>query len=215
MKKSETKLSKERVLAYIRVSTDRQDIGNQRLEILEYARKHKMNIDEFIEVELSSRRSEKDRRIEELQSKLKAGDTLITTELSRLGRSTAQVITLINRLVDMKTRIIILKQGIDIKGKQDMQSKVMITMFSLFAELERDLISARTREALASKKAQGIRLGKPKGTIQSSKFDKDVEKIKELLGYGLSVRKLSRVLGYNNHIGLNNFIKKREIAASI
>jgi hypothetical protein len=66
-------------------------------------------------------------------------------------------------------------------------------------------------EALASKKDQGIRLGKPKGTIQSSKFDKDVEKIKELLGYGLSVRKLSNVLGYNSHIGLNNFIKKRAI----
>ena len=72
-----------------------------------------------------------------------------------------------------------------------MTSKVMITLFSLFSELERDLISLRTKEALASKKAQGLQLGKPKGTVQKSKFDRDVAKIKELLALGLSVRKIA------------------------
>jgi DNA invertase Pin-like site-specific DNA recombinase len=81
-------------------------------------------------------------------------------------------------------------------------------VISLFGELERDLVSLRTKEALAAKKAQGIKLGKPKGTIQESKFDKDVEKIKELLGLGLSVRKIARLLGYNNHIGINTYIKR-------
>lgn len=93
----------------------------------------------------------------------------------------------------------------------DMTSKVMITLFSLFAELERDLISLRTKEALASKKAQGIRLGKPKGTVQKSKFDQDVIKIKELLALGLSIRKIAIFLGYSNHIGLNTYIKKRQL----
>jgi DNA invertase Pin-like site-specific DNA recombinase len=84
-------------------------------------------------------------------------------------------------------------------------------LFSLFSELERDLISLRTKEALANKKAQGILLGKPKGTIQKSKFDNDLDKIKELLNLGLSVRKIAIFLGYTNHIGLNTYIKKRNI----
>ena len=87
----------------------------------------------------------------------------------------------------------------------------MLTLFSLFSELERDLISLRTKEALASKKRQGYVLGKPKGTLQKSKFDKDIEKIKELLGYGLSMRKMAKVLGYTNHIALNTYIVKRDI----
>lgn len=95
-----------------------------------------------------------------------------------------------------------------------MQSKVMITLFSLFAELERDMISLRTKEALAAKKAQGLNLGKPKGTLQKSKFDKDAEKIKELLGYGISARKMSKVLGYSSHIALNTYINKRELRPS-
>ena len=82
---------------------------------------------------------------------------------------------------------------------------------ALFAELEKDLISLRTKEALAAKKKQGIKLGKPKGTIQKSKFDKDQEKIKELLDLGLSVRKIAGILGLSNHIGLNTYINKRNL----
>jgi len=81
--------------------------------------------------------------------------------------------------------------------------------------LERDLISLRTKEALASKKRQGQILGKPRGTIQKSKFDKHVEKIKELLEYGLSVRKIASVLEYNNHIALNIYINKRKIKENL
>ncbi len=204
-----------KVLAYVRVSSIKQDVDNQRLEILEYARKHDLKVDEFIEVELSSRRTEKERRIEELKEKLQSGDVLITTELSRLGRSTVEVLSLINALIQLKVRIIVLKQGLDIKGNHDMQSKVMVTMFSLFSELERDLISVRTKEALASRKRRGMVLGKPKGTIQKSKFDANLDKIKELLGYGLSVRKMSKVLGYSNHIGLNKYLNKRNIKAAV
>ncbi|WP_233588721.1 hypothetical protein [Legionella sp. km535] len=87
----------------------------------------------------------------------------------------------------------------------------MITLFSLFSELERDLISLRTKEALANKKAQGIQLRKPKGRIQKSKFDKDQERIKELLTLGLSVRKIANLLGFSNHIGLNTYVKKRNL----
>lgn len=95
-----------------------------------------------------------------------------------------------------------------------MNSKIIVTLFSLFSELERDLISLRTKEALAAKKAQGLQLGKPKCTIQKSKFDKDIDRIKELLSYGLSIRKIAKVLNYNNHISLNTYINRRNIKES-
>jgi len=200
-----------KIYAYLRVSTDKQDISNQRLEILEYARLRDMKIEDYIKSEMSSRRTAKERKIDELMERLQPGDTLIISELSRLGRSTAEVLTLINALIANKIRTIIIKQSIDLKGDHDMTSKVMVTLFSLFAELERDLISLRTREALAAKKRQGIQLGKPKGTIQASKFDKDKTKIQELLNYGVSVRKIAKYLGYPAHRGLASYIKTRKL----
>jgi DNA invertase Pin-like site-specific DNA recombinase len=197
-----------KIVAYLRASTDKQDLSHQKLEILEFARKQGIHIDEFVEITVSSRKTSKQRRIDELLDNLNQADTLVITELSRLGRSTAEVIDLVNALIKQKIRVITIKQNLDIH-QHDMNSKIIITLFSLFAELERDLISLRTKEALAAKKAQGQSLGKPKGTIQKSKFDKDVPKIQELLGYGLSVRKIASVLGYSNHIALNTYIKKR------
>ncbi len=197
-------------IAYLRTSTDKQDLNNQKLEILEWARKKDLKIDEFVQITMSSRKTRKQRRIEEVLQMLADSDTLIVTELSRLGRSTAEVIALVNELVARNIRVIILKQNLDI-SQHDMSSKIIITLFSLFAELERDLISLRTKEALAAKKQQGKTLGKPKGTIQKSKFDADLERIKDLLKLGLSVRKIADLLGYNNHLALNTYITKRQL----
>ena len=202
-----------KTIAYIRTSTDQQDLNNQKLEIFEFAKKNKLEVNDFIEMTISSRKTSKERRIDEMLSVLDDADTLIVTELSRLGRSTAEVIGLVNELIKKQVRVIAIKQNLDMK-EQDMTSKVMITLFSLFAELERDLISLRTKEALSNKRAQGIQLGKPKGTVQKSKFDQDVVKVKELLALGLSVRKIAIFLGYTNHIGLNTYIKKRELRKS-
>ncbi len=199
-----------KIVAYIRASTDKQDLDNQKLQILEFARKRNLKIHEYVEITISSRKTSKQRRIDELTKKLSNSDCLIVTELSRLGRSTAEVISLINELVRRSIRVIVIKQNLDI-AQHDMSSKIIVTLFSLFAELERDLVSLRTKDALAVKKAQNIKLGKPEGTIQKSKFDKDVERIKELLGLGLSVRKTAKLLGYSNHIALNTYINKRNI----
>lgn len=203
-----------KTIAYLRASTDKQDLNTQKLAILEFAQSRRLQIDEFVAITVSSRKTSKQRRIDELLEKLHALDTLIVTELSRLGRSTSEVIGLVNELVRRNIRVIIIKQNLDLRpgdaaNGSDMTAKVMITLFSLFAELERDLVSLRTKEALAAKRSQGVRLGKPKGTIQASKFDQNKPRILELLGYGLSVRKIARVLGYSNHIGLNTYIKKR------
>lgn len=153
------------IIAYLRTSTDKQDLDGQRLQILDYARSQKIHIDDFIAVSMSSRRSAGERRISELLGRLSAGDTLLVTELSRLGRSTGQVISLIDDLLETGIRILILKENLTLdRSQDDLQALTMVTMLSLFAEMERMMISRRTKEALATKKAQGIQLGKPKGT---------------------------------------------------
>jgi DNA invertase Pin-like site-specific DNA recombinase len=185
-------LSMQQTLAYLRTSTDKQDLNNQKLEILEYARKNSLHIDDFIAIAISSRKDRRARRIEELLKKLKSGDTLIVTELSRLGRSTGEVISLIDELIANDITILILKQHLQLdKQQDDIQSITMITMLSLFAQMERSMISRRTKEALAAKKAQGIVLGKPKGTIQRTQFDAERERIVELLRLGVSIRKIA------------------------
>jgi len=197
-----------KVTGYVRVSTVRQDADNQRHEILEYANKNHLHIDDFIEVEISSRRDKKQRRITELLEKLDSGDTLIVSELSRLGRSTSEVIDIVNELIAKEIKFVAIKQGLNISGQHDMQSKVMVTMFSLFAELERDIISERTKAALAAKKAGGKKLGKPKGTLQESKLDPHQERIKEFLKHGVAKSAIARMLG-TSRTNLVSYIKTR------
>lgn len=205
-----------KTLAYLRTSTDKQDLSNQRLEILEYARRNDLHIDDFIEISISSRKTRRARRIDELLGKLHIGDTLIVTELSRLGRSTGEVISLIDELLANDISVIVIKQNLRLnKHQDDMQSITMVTMLSLFAQMERMMISRRTKEALAAKKAQGVILGKPKGTIQASQFDKDRERIVELLNLGVSIRKIAlQHLQYGDPSSLHYFVRTRRLKAA-
>jgi len=202
-----------KILAYLRTSTDKQDLNNQRLEILEYARRNDFRINDFIEISISSRKNRRLRRIDELLQKLSVGDTLIVTELSRLGRSTGEVISLIDDLMGSDITVIIIRQNLKLdKHQDDMQSITMVTMLSLFAQMERTMISRRTKEALATKKAQGVILGKPKGTIQTSQFDKDRERILDLLNLGISIRKIAlQHLQYGNPSSLHYYIRTRNL----
>ncbi|HOD97386.1 MAG TPA: recombinase family protein [Syntrophales bacterium] len=199
-----------RVIAYVRVSTDEQDVNKQRHEILEYAHQNKMTIDEFIMITVSSRKAAKDRRIEELMEKLAPEDTLIISELSRLGRSIAEVIGLVNGLVERNVRLIAIKQNIDLAGKHDTTSKVMVTVFSLLAELERDLVSQRTKAALAALKAQGKKLGRPVGTKGKSKLDGKEPEIIAFLDKRVPVAAIARILGCSRP-GLLNFMENKKI----
>lgn len=198
-----------KTVAYLRASTDKQDIQNQKYEILDYANTRSLKVDEWVAITISSRKTTKQRRIDELLEKLQDSDTLIVTELSRLGRSTAEVIGLVNELIGRQIRVVVIKQNLDL-NQHDMSSKIITTIFSLLAELERDLISLRTKEALAAKRAAGIKLGKPKGTVQESKFDEQRERIEELLGLGVSIRRIAyKHLGLKSHNGLSTYIQKR------
>lgn len=201
-------------IGYIRISCNKQDLTNQRYEILAYAQKNHIEVDELIEIEISSRKDKDKRRITELFEKLQPEDTLIVAELSRLGRSTVEVLNMVNALIEKKVRFIGIKQNLIINGKNDMQTKIMITMFSLFAELERDLISQRTIQALASKKAQGITLGRPKGSLGASKLDDKKEQIQELLKHKVAKSAIARILGVSR-TNLLDYIKSRKIQEAI
>lgn len=174
-----------RVIAYLRISTGEQDINGQKLELHEYARRNDIQINEFVEVEISSRKSTKARKIDELLENLQSGDLLLVSEISRLGRSVGQIIQIVDTLIKKQVRFIAVKESIKINGKQDIQTKTMITMFGLFAEIERDLISERTKQGLAAARKKGKILGRPKG-FGKSKLDAFRLEIEALLKNGSS-----------------------------
>ena len=200
-----------KTIAYIRVSTDNQDYQNQKFEILNYCDKTGMKVDKWLEVEMSSRRPAIDRRIDELVKSLKSHDRLLVSELSRLGRSTGEVIQLIKNLSDHKIEFIAVKQGfrINSQNNKDMSSKVMVTIFSLLAELERDLISERTKMGLARAKASGKKLGRPKGPGKS-KLDGKEDIIKGFLEKGVTRANIAKILDVSWGT-IDNFIKTKNL----
>lgn len=199
-----------KTLGYLRVSTVKQDVQNQKLEILSYANTNKITVDDFLTVEMSSRKTMKERRIDELLSMLDDGDTLIVSELSRLGRSLGEIIEIVDNLIKKQVRFIAVKQGMTINGRNDIQTKVMITMFGLFAEIERDLLSERTKMGLENARAKGKKLGRPVGRLGKHKLDGKEDEIKELLGYRVSKAAIARKLGVSRTC-MVDFIQKRNI----
>eukprot|EP01156_Anaeramoeba_ignava_P011733 Anaeramoba_ignava/a484839_10.p1 GENE.a484839_10~~a484839_10.p1 ORF type:complete len:201 (-),score=34.23 a484839_10:135-737(-) len=198
-------------LGYVRVSTEEQDIKNQELEIRRYADNKDLDINKFIQLEISSRKNEKDRKINELKSTLSEKDNLIVSELSRLGRSTKEVLFLLDELKEKGVIVHLIKQNMIIdKNSNDPMSKLLITLLASFGELERDLISQRTKEALKSKKESGVILGRPLGSTGKSKLDGKEEQIKELLEKGLTKTAVSKLFGCDRST-LNNFIRKRSL----
>ena len=154
-----------KTVAYLRVSTAQQDLRSERLASLEYARKHNFRIDDFIETTASGLASEKRRPLDELLNVLQRGDRFVVSELSRLGRSLGQIVAILDALTKAGVAFVAMNENIRVDGKRDIQTKVMTTLFALFAEVERDLISERTREGLAQARASGRKLGRPKGSL--------------------------------------------------
>lgn len=199
-------------VGYIRVSTDKQDSENQRAAILEYAHSHRLLVDDIIDVTISSRKDMARRRIDELLTLLQPGDVLLVSELSRLGRSIEEVIHITNSLIASGVRLIAIKQCLDVR-EHDMSSKVVMTVFSLLAELERDLISTRTRMALAARKAAGVKLGRPKGSTSASKLDEKKDTVVELLKHKVAKAAVARMMKVSRST-LDEFIRSRKILES-
>lgn len=202
-----------KTLAYLRVSKDTQDVRNQKLAILEFAQQEQISVDQFVEITVSSRKSTKERRIDQILEQLSSGDTLIVSELSRMGRSVGEIITIVDTLSGRKIRLLAVKEGIRLDGEESLQTKVMVTMFSLFAEIERELISMRTKEALAAARAKGTKLGRPKGSKGKSKLDGKEEEIKKLLKLKVSKASIAKITGVDRGT-LYHFIKSRGLVSN-
>ena len=199
-----------KTVAYLRVSTRSQDLANQKLSILEFSQKRRITVDASIESRVSSRKSPLERRIDEMLGTLQPGDRLLVSELSRLGRSLSQVIQIVETLVRRKIRFIAIKEAIEFDGKQDLQTKVMIALFGLFAEVERDLISERTKEGLAAARAKGRLLDRPKGALGKSKLDGKEQEIRILLHKQVSMASIAKILGVSR-TAMHHFINSRQL----
>jgi len=196
---------------YIRVSTDKQDLTNQKHEILEYANNEEMSNVNFIEETISSRVKFEKRDISNLILKMQEGDILLVTELSRIGRSTMEVMSIFKMLIERGVKTHIIKSNFKIGADEDkITSAVLIFAFGLAAELERELISQRTKSALAKKKSEGMVLGRKKGQKVKSKLDGKEESIKGLLEKKVSVASIAKI----HNVGrttMTSFIKSRKL----
>src|SRR5574344_1505622 len=170
--------------AYIRVSTDKQTLENQKHKILEFAFNKKIQIEDFIEVEVSSRKNQKERLIEDLFLKLKENDTLVVTELSRLGRNMLEILNLIEKFNSKNIKLIFINQP-ELSTDNSALSNLLISIYGYFAQTEREIISERTKQGLAVARAKGKVLGRQKGQIVKSMYDEHKEKIEELLSLNL------------------------------
>jgi len=193
--------------AYIRVSTDKQDVENQRYEILKYANERKLGNVEILEETVSGRKSWKERKLGKLVDRIQKGDILIVTELSRLGRSMLEIMELLSILLRKGVELHVVKSNQVLKD--DLQSKVFAMAFSIAAEIERELISQRTKEALRRRKAEGKPLGRPKGS-RSSSLDKYYDEIKELLEKGVSISSIAKIIG-KSYPTVYSYVKRRNL----
>ena len=197
-----------KIFTYVRNNQNNLKYTQEQKESIDkYIKKHNITVFKDIEINISTPSEE--RNILELLKNCEKNSTIIVSNLNVFGRSIETILEIVKFLLANKIRIIVVEQNLDLLDDKDMLTQMILGVISMTVSLEKDLMSLRTKEALTAKKLDGISLGKPKGTIQKSKFDLQRDKIEELLGVGLSVRKISKLLGYNNHIGLNNNEKKR------
>lgn len=183
-----------KVIAYTRISTDQQDLEKQKHLLLDYAQKQGWLIDEFIDVTVSSKKSPRKRKIEELLEKLTQGDVLLVAELSRLGRNMLETLNIINTLSEKGIRLVFVRQPE--LSTTATHAKLLLAIYSYFAESEREYISIRTKQGLKAAKAKGVKLGRPKGSKNKKcrVLDSHKEAIKKYLELGINVSDISKII---------------------
>lgn len=178
--------------AYLRVSSDQQDTHNQKFGLLEYCNNRNINPVKFIEDTASGKIAWKERAIGSILEKAIKGDLILVSEISRLGRSTLQVLEILEMAAKKEISVHIAKNHMVIDGS--MQSTITATILGLAAQIERDFISTRTKEALAKRKADGFKLGRPKGQSQLLKLDSYLDEINGYLKKGINKRAISKLI---------------------
>lgn len=193
------------VYAYIRVSSDKQTVENQRFEVENFCKREFLKIEEWIEETISGTQKLEKRELGKLLKRMKKGDILICSELSRLGRNLLMIMGILNECMNRDIQIWTIKDNYRLGS--DINSKVLAFAFGLSAEIERNLISQRTKEALARKKAEGVILGRPKGRKSSkTKLTGQEKQIKELLDKKVSYSAIGRILGVHR-LTVSTFVK--------
>lgn len=194
------------VIGYVRVSSYKQMLEHQRFEIELYAKQNGVKIDHWVEEKTSSRKSLKNRKLGALLEKLQENDILISCEISRLGRSLLEVMRILETCLNKNCQVWTLKENYRLGN--DIQSKVLAFAFGLAAEIERNLISQRTKASLANLKASGKKLGRPPAAeSQKLKLTKNTKKIHNLLSQGISKSQIARTLGVQRST-VRRFVKK-------
>ena len=195
------------VYGYIRVSSDKQTVVNQRFEILNFCEKEGMTVDGWIEETVSGTKSYDKRELGNLLNKVHKDDLIICSELSRLGRNLFMIMEILNQCMDKECRVWTIKDSYRLGD--DIQSKVLAFAFGLSAEIERNLISQRTKEALARKKAEGVVLGRPKGRKSDRvKLSGKEEIIKDLREHGVTITEIAKIYKVNRNT-VSSFIHER------
>jgi len=182
------------VFGYIRVSTDKQTVENQRFEIINFCKKEKIKIHEWVEETISGTIEIKERALGILLDRLNKNDILICSELSRLGRSLFMIMDILNRCMKKEIHVWTIKDNYRLG--RDISSKVLAFAFGLSAEIERNLISQRTKEALARAMSEGKHIGRPKGRKNKTlKLTGKENQIYKLLISGISKTKVAKMMG--------------------
>lgn len=190
------------------MSSDKQTVENQRFEINKFCEREKMNIDGWIEETISGTKSYNKRELGKLLNKVQKDDIIICTELSRLGRNLFMIMEILNLCMTKECKVWTIKDNYRLGD--DIQSKVLAFAFGLSAEIERNLISQRTKEALARKKAEGVTLGRPKGKKTAPgkyKLHSKTALISELLKENISKRQIAKLCKVDRNT-LGRFIKQ-------
>lgn len=197
------------IYGYIRVSTDKQTVKNQRFEITDFCRRNNLKIDAWIEEIISGTIDPERRALGKLLKNVSKGDLIICSELSRLGRSLFMIMSILNLLMKNGVRVWTIKDNYRLGD--DIQSKVLAFAFGLTAEIERNLISQRTKEALERKRAEGIKLGRPAGSKSNkSKLDGAELAISVMILAGTSVNKIAKLYGIHRNT-VKRFIINRNL----
>lgn len=193
---------------YVRVSTDKQRVDNQEYEIKCFCQKNNIVIDEWIEETISGTKTPDKRKLGGLLDKINEGDLIICSELSRLGRTLFMIMSILNNLMSVGAKIWTIKDNYRLGD--DIQSKVLAFAFGLSAEIEKNLISQRTKEALALRKAEGVTLGRPRGTKnKKTKLQGREEEIKALRKEGLSTKAIGKIYSVSGET-VCQFLKQGE-----
>ena len=196
------------VYAYIRVSTDKQTVENQRFELQKFATEKGIVIDKWISEIVSGTKAANDRKLGPLLKKMKKGDILILSEISRLGRNLMQIMSILNLCMTKETMVLTAKERYELGN--NINSQILAFAFGLSAQIERDLISQRTKEALARRKANGQRLGREVGSKNTHyKLTGRESLIRTMLDYGYSKAAICKKMKCNPKT-LDDHIKRME-----